>query len=262
MMSGTNTKRLRGSPGQGDDNRDSVNEALLSSIRKIMVEELDIRLVNIATKTDIDTLNTKVLDLQTTNNILIKQNEEQQKQINENNNNWSRLDRNLRMKNIIFKNIQDSNDLTLSIHNIIQNDLGISEYGLLKVSKLSSRNDKVSVIAEFTSGSTVSNILWNSSKLREKAIYVEKDLTPEQRSRKLTLLKIRKAILQQTRSSKVNVYDNKIIINRTKFIYDEGQRDFICEENVTLRDFLSEKFLIETDPEYAVIPSASSSNSQ
>lgn len=245
------TKRPRDSPGHETSYKRNDYESLLKSFREIMIEELDNRLANLATKSDVDGINTKIAFLQKNNEVLTNQLNTHQKSIEENEKRWSNLDRNQRMKNVIFKNVPATTNIVSQIHNLLQQDLETSDYILCKVSQLSSRNDKVTLLAEFASATTATSVLMNSIKLKPKSIFLEKDLNTEQRSRKISLLKIRKSIFEKSKNSKVSVYENKILINGTKFTFNPKTREFTSADKVNLRDHLMENFDLITDKDYS-----------
>lgn len=248
---------------------DTKDLKMIECFRGVLREELDTRFSTFSKdeflplkanvddmKSNMEKLKTEVDALSTQNAKLLEQNDLQQKQIDDSLRRMRYQEQNSRARNLIFKDLVSSSNLFDTIQNILQVKFELTNTHLSRVIKLREHGGKTTALAEFTSAQIVGEIVRNAAKLKGSGVYIDKDLSPEQRTRKSTLLKIRKHILQQSSGSKISVFENKIKIDDNKFNYESESNDYQSSDGISLRAFLKNKFNVEVDVDYNISESS------
>lgn len=238
-------KRMMDSPEENPTpKRAQLHEEIsLDSFREILKIELnaalDTKLISIATKEDVSSLQ-KELEEVKVNSV----NHESR---------LARLEQKNRSRNLIFKNIPQKTNykeyLTSLLHGIME--LPTINFGSIFTLHTIKDKNKVILLVEFYDNNSTYEVLRKTYKLKETGIIVEKDLSPEERTRKSALLKIRRELLKRHTAEsgdlKVVVSERKIKVNDEIFLFDKNKNEFMGGSGVNLNVFLIENFNLEID---------------
>lgn len=89
--------------------------------------------------------------------------------------------------------------------------------------KLYEKNQKMTVMVEFKSANTVSQVLKHSRNLAGTSIQVERDLCKERQQNKKVMLYLKKEIQKVDKSIKINVRDDNMLIEKKQLFWNKNK---------------------------------------
>lgn len=245
-------KRLRESPPEQPTPKRSLNEGeslTMASFRSVLVAELnsalDQKLTSIATKSDVSSLRTDLEQVKTNSN-----NHEVR---------LRRIEQNQRSKNLVFKNIPQKKNYKEYIASLLHGimELPTIAFGSIYTLNIIKEKNNVILLVEFYDNNSVYEVLGNTFKLKGTGIIVEKDLCPEDRSRKSALLNIRRELMKraqpQSGELKIVVSEKRFKVNDEIFLFDRTRNEFSGGNGVILKNYLLENFNLNIDDNLNVI---------
>lgn len=208
---------------------------LMSVIKDAINNSLDEKLINLATKSDIDDIKN---DIGVVNNdvaALRKENIQLKKEIDnlkrekiEDRKNLIWLNNQICNKKLIFKGLTKENNCLSAIRKTCKDKLKV-DANIVTAKKIFERNGKMSVAVEFESTADISNIFKNTKKLSGSTIHVERDLMPLKQEKKKIFLRMKKSLLELSKKHKVMVRDDKLKVDDKWFIWDSDNK-LICDK--------------------------------
>lgn len=206
---------------------------LMNMIKETINNNLDEKLKNVATKSDMEEIkyeigavNKEILALKS-ENIQLKEEIailKREKEVTTKNLIW--LEQQTCNKKLIFKGVLKNDSPKKAIRSICTDILKI-DIGILTAKKIFEKDDHMSVIVEFESSLAVANVFKNTKKLAGTKISVERDILPLKQEKKKVFLQIRKKILNISKKHKIIVRDDKLKIKDKWFVWN-AENILIC----------------------------------
>lgn len=199
-------------------------EKLFVKFEKSFLDQINVKLENLASKEDIKMLSNS-LDALTVENKLLKSKVDQLEQSN------LELKRRIvdfedrsRRNNVIFKGLQYSakDNLRDVIKNFCLNYFGNREnLWINRVHPLGPRQDNAPVIAHIPHDEDIQFIMKNAHKLRGTKYFVQRDFSVETRNKRAVLFAIRKEVKNLKPEERISVIYDRLFIRNTRFHWDE-----------------------------------------
>lgn len=242
--------------------RKMIIDEQTTKIQSIIGQEMDKRMVNVALKSDVESLEGDIKKLNEENlslkNIIIanqQQIESQNQLIGMHSRTLNSIDNDRRRNNLIFKNVSKGADTKTSVESLCFEtlQLKVEDIKIKKVIKLSERNGRWTLLVNFDDNKSVGAVLGNVKNLKGSNIYVERDLGEERRQNQKILLKLKKEVSEAVLNRNPNERIKMIItgdvlrIGTSKFVIKdgkifngdmEGDKYFLENFNFNVNDFL------------------------
>lgn len=196
------------------------NHQMIDLIRNMLKEELQ----QVATKSDMDIVLGELKTIKKENeklSLVVKKLETENKEANRR---IEQLERFVCSKNLIFKNLEDVDDMEPEIKRICNGVLDIAEsLDIQSVYKINKREGKTSAIVQFGKPSDISKVLAKTNLLKGTKYGIDRDLTVAARKRRSQLLNVKRQILLKDNSKKISVKGDALKIESKTFYWREGQ---------------------------------------
>lgn len=189
-----------------------------AAVKKSFTEELDQRFLDMATKSDITSLQTKLDDQIIENNLLREKMLKYECRLE----NYDKRNRN---KNLIFSNVSIRQNAINSLYHVISENLKINSGDiLLKDAFILKRygENKATILAEFGEKRMIGIVFQHIKNLAGSKIAVERDLSEGEQESKRTLVQLKKKLLEIRNDIKIFVSQNTIKIGANPFIFANG----------------------------------------
>uniref|UniRef100_T1I0U7 Uncharacterized protein n=1 Tax=Rhodnius prolixus TaxID=13249 RepID=T1I0U7_RHOPR len=185
------------------------------------LNEMDLKLSQVATKADLKETNEKLENLITENKNLkeeIVDLKKENKQVKES---LEFALRKLKSKSLVIAGLQDlkeNNDYTQEVKELCVKSLGMHEPMIDRAHSVAQGR---LLLVELVRQADVQAMLINAKKLKGSGIWINRDLTYQDRQKKKKLLEIRKKIMAVDKVEKVLVRDGYLLYKKKKFYWDE-----------------------------------------
>lgn len=218
------TKKAVGDMAVGD---------LLSMMQTSMTTILEQKMANLATKSDIEDLTSKITaataemdEIRTENKNLKEEIKWLKEMRHEDSNNIKWLEYQVKNTKLIFKGLESNIPPIESVSKVCAENLKLNP-NIISSRKLFTRNGTQTVIAEFENESITSEILKATKNLAGTTISIDRDLNPRRQKNKRAMLMVRKQILSENKTYKVLVRDDKLLIKDKWFVWN-GNNELVC----------------------------------
>lgn len=185
-----------------------ISSMTISQFRAMFKEEIK----SLATKEDLSLIEDKVEDTNKKVDHLEKRIEYLEKK---------EKSQNIIISGVVNKSAKD--EIIQEVGKIIFGNLKIQDQNaIMDVRKLSERNGKMLVWARMRNIEIVEEIFKRTKELKGTTVYIDRDLTIQEREMKKRLLNIKSKILMVDKSKRVTVRRNKIIVGEMIFNMKNG----------------------------------------
>jgi hypothetical protein len=229
----TGNKRVRSAPASPEETHsakriDKKKMATIEEITATMITLFDTKLKTVASKDDMTEIKTELSALRTEIGLVKAENatlkntlDEMKKREKSMIEAITKLEKNSRQNNLVFKGIKTSTSLTPeeNVKNICKDMLKLQqEIKFKRVFRLDKRlDDKMIVLVECDSGNDVGSILRNAKLLKGSEISIQKDYPKELREKCSIIRKLAKNISEKNQSINVKIRDERIYIEKECF---------------------------------------------
>lgn len=201
-----------------------INKMMDEKLRDFLSELLDKKFADVPTKNDLKIIENKI-DKIIDENIKLKEEvvllKEQNKVMQRN---MEFLLRKGKAKNLIFGGFQDikkEEDLIKIIKEFCIQSLGIKEPLVDRAFTFGKNNNLI--LVEFLKLSDVHLILKNARKLKNTGLWIQKDMTYQDRKRRKKFLELKNQILEKNKEARVLIRDDYLLFRNKKFFWSDEQ---------------------------------------
>lgn len=195
-----------------------LEDKIESAVKKSFADELDQRLVNMATKADMKNLQEK-LDKQSIENTELKE------KLIKCETRLERFDKKRRTNNLIFSNVALCQNAAQSVYQVCNQNLKIEPNQIVIKDAFVLKTygaDKATILVEFSEGRMVAIVFKHIKNLAGSKIRVEKDMTEGEQEKKKKLLQLKSKLLETRSDKRVFVSQNTIKIGTDIFELTNG----------------------------------------
>lgn len=195
-------------------------EGMMEAFRAMMGEELDKRLSNIATKTDLDVIKTEVSELREDNKKIKSELNTVQQKLSESERRLESIERKNCEKRLIWRGLKISDNLSMEVRKVCQEVLKVPEEIIIeKVEQIGKNSKNPAILVEFAKKEDVNKVLLQTKQLKGTKISIDRELTKTGWERKKMLLKARKIIKEIDNSKVIKIIGDKMKIENKVFLW-------------------------------------------
>lgn len=226
----------------------------------------DNKMNNVATKEDINSIENELQELRNENKELRKEVDTQRLKIEE-------LDDNQRKNNLIFRGLSlskstETNDLIAQLKQFCNKTLCLNkEVNIVNAFPINKTSKQSIIKVQFSSSADSHVVMSNAKKLKGSNISIQRDLSIASRGRRAKYYKIKTAILQNNKKSKIVIKNSYIAIDNELFFWDLNKNILLNQRGEDGVAILKDLFQIdvmecinETEPR--AIPPETTNNSE